>query len=818
MKSKLLIVIFLIMAGIGYAQTDTIIVTSPVGGELWDVATSQKITWTSTNVTDVKLEYTVNGTSWYTIVNSMPASAGTYSWIIPDSLTSLCKIKLTNISSLKSSTSKAPFTITKLVTTKDINFIPDELAASWPNSPLSGKTVRVRGTVMYRTRVNTITEPMDRKPILTYNKALSSYIQEEDNSAWSGLNIYQLDSNVTGTLFDIVDTASTYEFTGVVTPYGATTELMLTTTPAPVECTLISQQAKRPAPIVLTMDTCYFNGSFNPYLRKFAGMYVKIEARPSSPLITSNLITGATSTAGGFQMDDGLGHKIQMYAQSNYFKTASTYPRLRSDGYTPPPNGSYLSYISGILMAYNSPTDGWIWEVVPVYPSDLGPVLASPPSISTVRRDNGVVAPNAPVTVSASIVGLKGSYVVGAYLFRRVNGVAMDSVAMTRGVLDTNAYTVVIPGVKDSSFVDYYIKAYDNGNLSSTNPQNIKTSRFSYLVLNRDLTIQDVRYSPFGSGYSSYNGYKVKISGVVTADTSDIPGNHGTNPARVYIQNGSTPWAGILIGTGGALASNVGKLLRGDNVTIQGTITLGSMGTKIDTCDIITVNSSGNAMPESHVMKTGDVAMNPIGNLLLEPWSGSLVTYKNITIDQRNADTSATSTTNFGESYCIDADGGIHTRIIWSDGHTSFNAGATAVKVNLGGNNKPDKFSSVTGVLGFTHSVAKLTPRKDDDILGYVNSVGNELKVMPVAYKLNQNYPNPFNPSTTITYDIPKQGFVKVTVYNLLGQQVMTLVNQDQSAGSHYVSFNASSLNSGVYFYSLTAGNFSQVKKMILVK
>jgi len=681
-----------------------------------------------------------------------------------------------------------------LVTARDINYIPDSLASTWPPSPLAGKTVHVRGCVMARTYVDPTT---DRRPILTYTKALSSYIQTDD-SLWSGLNVYQLDSTIQGTAFDVIDTASTYEFTGVVSTYGQGTELILTTTPQPIAVGIISQQTKRPDPIVMTLDSFYnAQGTFNNDMRKYYGMHVMLIADDQHPLITSSLITGTSSTAGGFKVNDLNGHRIQMYAVSNYFKTASTYPRLRTDGYTPPPNGSYIPYIKGILNAYNSPTDGWIWEIVPVYPEDLGIPSLSPPAITLVKRDPAVVAPGTPVTVTCTVLGLQGGIVKNVWLFKRVNNV-LDSLEMTKGTgADTSIFTGVIPAVTaDSAYVDYYIRASDYNDLSSTSPSSIATSRYSYLVLNRPLTIQDVRYSPLGSGYSSYNGYHVTVTGIVNADTSDIPGS-GTNPSRIYMQNGNTPWSGIGLGTIGLNITQIRALKRGDNVTVTGTVLLGAYGTRVDSITQVTVNSSGNSLPASHIMKTSDVGTFIVGALSAEPWNGCIVTYQSVTIDSADADD--TPTGHFGESYGKDAAGGTHTRIIWSDGHTSFNVGAKLVKVHKG-----DTFQSITGILGYTHANYKLCPRKEEDIVGYVIDVKSDYSVIPTEYKLNQNFPNPFNPSTIISYGIPKSGLVTLKIFNVLGQEVRTLVNQSQTAGMHQVTFNANSLNSGVYFYSLT--------------
>jgi hypothetical protein len=98
---------------------------------------------------------------------------------------------------------------------------------------------------------------------------------------------------------------------------------------------------------------------------------------------------------------------------------------------------------------------------------------------------------------------------------------------------------------------------------------------------------------------------------------------------------------------------------------------------------------------------------------------------------------------------------------------------------------------------------------------------GNYLETTPLVYKLDQNYPNPFNPTTTISFDLPKDAFVTLKVYNTLGQEVATLINQTEfPEGNNEVEFNASDFASGVYFYQLIVndGEFRQVKKMMLLK
>ena len=90
--------------------------------------------------------------------------------------------------------------------------------------------------------------------------------------------------------------------------------------------------------------------------------------------------------------------------------------------------------------------------------------------------------------------------------------------------------------------------------------------------------------------------------------------------------------------------------------------------------------------------------------------------------------------------------------------------------------------------------------------------------IIPRHFMLMQNYPNPFNPTTTITFSLPKQQHVTLMIYNLLGREVHTLVDEQSQAGMHTVTFDASELSSGIYFYRLQAGDYSESKRMMLLK
>ncbi len=99
-----------------------------------------------------------------------------------------------------------------------------------------------------------------------------------------------------------------------------------------------------------------------------------------------------------------------------------------------------------------------------------------------------------------------------------------------------------------------------------------------------------------------------------------------------------------------------------------------------------------------------------------------------------------------------------------------------------------------------------------------ISGLSEDVKKIPTIYALEQNYPNPFNPTTQISFALPKPENVIIEVYNIMGQHVEIVLNKHMKAGNHEVEFNAANLSSGVYMYRIEAGEFQDVKKMILLK
>ncbi len=610
---------------------------------------------------------------------------------------------------------------------------------------------------------------------------------------WSGINLVQHDTTGDNQLtgYQNVDTADVIQFFAVIEEYFTTTQANVLLNPL-TEVEVIDNIGKRPAPIELSVSDFMDEGQLKLEAEKYEGMYV----------VVRNVFTSDRNLSNGtFVINDGDGNQMFMYDQSGYF-TLRSHRLTGITDYQPPLDGSTLEYIRGVI---NTRTDGYY--IVPLYPGDIK-IGAAPPTISNVQRDPIFVGTNQSVDISAKIIDFDGQ-ITSAFLKYQIDDGATQEVSMTKQ--NDTLYTATIPGVAtEESIVNYYIEATDDSNQVSTNPANIENNRYFYPVLDRDLTIQDIQYSPYGSGFSAFNGYSVTVSGVVTADTSDF----GT---RVYIQNGNDPWSGIRV-----FGTNAYQLKKGDNVTVTGEVFENFSVTQIGTLTngaAVTVNSSGNAVPEPVVLSTGDIATVAGGTPDAEQYESMLIKYENLTVSAQSAD----GASNFGEIYVTDGSG--DTRVELEDGNHPYNNGSTADLQDDDPNffvEAGNTFESISGIMYFSFGNYKLNPRQESDFVGFATSV-EENGTIPTVFNLDQNYPNPFNPTTSISYDLPKNEFVSINVFDLMGREVKTLVNKEQVAGFRSVKWDATNnlgqpVSAGMYIYTIQAGEFRQTRKMVLLK
>jgi len=655
-----------------------------------------------------------------------------------------------------------------------------------PELAVSGDTVIVTGVVMSAPYEGA--NPDSNRTL--HAGAAAIYLQDTSMTEWSGIMVRDPGAS---TSFAILDTGYIVKFKAVVNEYYTTTQLnVVDFQPQDV----IGIQS-RPKPVLLTLDSLVVKGSGNPnYLaEKWEGVYVEFRD-----------VTTAEPGAIGyntFKIFDTDNSNIVVGNNADYWRRTQS-----------PLPGTKLDRIRGYIETRTNIQGGW-FIINPVYPDDIvyGEVL--PPNISDVVRDKGVVKFGESVTVTAKVIDRDGS-IASAKIIYAVDSVNQAAIEMSSA---DSIWTGVIPAFNDSVFVAYYIMATDNDGNVSYSPTDTVTSRYFYKVLNRDLTIQDVQYSPFGSGFSGYHNYTVTVTGIVTSDTSDIPGFNGSG-ARVHIQNGTGPWSGILI-----FGAESEGLVRGDKVQVTGIVNETYGVTRIGNLDQgvqVSVLGSGVEVPEATLLSTSEINGANSGELPAESYEGVLIKYQNVTVVDENADGNpgpdegTGGSRNHGEILVADGSA-VQTRVEVQEGNHDYHNFWSAdlenqpIRIITGAT-----FDELAGILYYSYGNYKLIPRKNEDFVGYTDV--EEVTVTPKVFELSQNYPNPFNPTTVIQYSIPMNEFVTLRVYDVLGREVQTLVNKEQSAGVYNVEFNASKLTSGVYFYRIEAGKFVAVKKLLLLK
>jgi hypothetical protein len=202
------------------------------------------------------------------------------------------------------------------------------------------------------------------------------------------------------------------------------------------------------------------------------------------------------------------------------------------------------------------------------------------------------------------------------------------------------------------------------------------------------------------------------------------------------------------------------------------------------------------------------------------PWVPSY--FKSVALGTNGSvtwDINPTATGNYTVSIFYQNYSGPQTVDIKVDGATVAQAVALPGSADSTGLSKlvyPPSFPITAG--SHTLSVTGSNVNLDYIQLTQVTTSLSEGDGLPVSFSLDQNYPNPFNPATTINFAVPKASDVKLTVYNVLGQLVATLIDGQLTAGAHVVTFNGSDLASGVYFYRLESGSYTANKKMLLLK
>lgn len=727
----------------------------------------------------------------------------------------------------------------------------DSLAIGRDRSNILGDSVTIVGRVIAPPRVSPANN--DFRTLLRGSSSWQCYIQDTASGLFGGITLRQA-TRGPQTLIDLIDTGAVIRVKGYVQEFWGTnsvpsntgwlTQLQIDTlgiAPGQLQIDILQASGKRPTPKAVTIPDfgtgVFPNGTIN-YVNgeKYEGMYVEFRNVTAGPGLANRQ---------PFSIQDENGNTLYIRDFSNFFSRQPSGDTL-SPNYQPPPSGTAINYIRGVIInANNEGTFGsnLPYALVPIYPNDIS-IGNAPPQLSAPTRAPGVPLPSdsPAITVTATDVALLNPLTISnVKLFWRTNGGAFSNVNMP--VVTGNIYSATLPQTAAGTLVEYFMRAEDNLGGVKLLPSDTSLSKLFYVTRTSDsMSIQDVQYCPNRSGRSGFENASVRgIEGVVTADTSDIrnfsfssSAGTQTSPARVMIQNGQGQYSGIWI-----FGPSVNNLRRGDRVRVKGTVKEEFSVTRVETASASDVVVLGNnqTLPNPEILTTS-VFMNnkPDGDPTVEPWESVLIRVNTTSkITCINAAQGIACTTqeplqdttfrrNFGEILVSDAPFS-EGRIELQDGNHLFRNGWNPAQVSSPYTllTKNDEVSYYQGILFYSFSNWKLVPRRDSDF-GTLTPIGiQNLGETVSSYQLFQNYPNPFNPTTTIKFSIPVNGFVTLQVFDMLGREVKSLVNNEMTTGFYSYDFNASDLSSGIYFYRIQVNGakgveFVNTKRMVLVK
>jgi hypothetical protein len=737
------------------------------------------------------------------------------------------------------------------------------------NDDSKNDTVQIKGVVIVAPRV------------LTYTLArFNIYIQDSAGHVYGGLNVLTDDTSATaqGTGITALDTGDVVTVTGKLKEYSANgqnnslTEILCYSkgfyekvTPVNVSSSW-NNTGVRPAPIQFVGCDSFARGQFpKPSSgEQYEGMYVSI----------SNVtVTAVDAGYGSFTFMDSKGNMMKMYDGSQWY-TYRGHANTKST-YTTPPVGTVLKYIRGVIVCQSRTGTCGDYCVMPLYPGPnelkgstypgdiavdkYGPAITSIRRLPTPPKSTDVVnityKSYNPANVYQQADSTFFKYRVGTQTNVR-NKLPWQRVRVDSTAGDT-VYHASIPAQTEGSLVSYYVESWLAG-VQSTSPDSSIPSY--YVVRDAGPTLYDVCYSPFANGASGFAYDTVTVSGVITADTTDIQDittrGGRANAPLLWLQAGTSMYNGIQIWS--PLGKIVDTLKRGDSVSVRGSVYGSSNRMQIAVTSMPFFRRGGSVIPAFKIQQVASSpyfdydVLNPIASTItgtstayaFQQYMSMLNEVDNWYVVLRNADNQLnTGISNYGEFFISNSttpnsigsfygvrvdDNGVNnffcdTNSMYISGGTYsyntthlFTAGIKGNKAYL----IPlyAKISYLRGILDYTNGNYKLEPRKNDDFGSIITGVFMEPNSVPKKFTLEQNYPNPFNPSTTIRYTVSVKSDVTLRIYNVLGQQIETLVNMEQGVGSYIVQYNASRLATGVYFYELRAGDYRNVKKMLLLK
>jgi hypothetical protein len=606
-------------------------------------------------------------------------------------------------------------------------------------------------------------------------------INESDGGPWSAVLSYDADSTAVPQLFDgdsIIMTGYVFEYT---TGPANMTELFNT---SPIQIVGIGKDLPEPN-YVETGDL---------RLPETAEQWGNVMVYVKDAVVTNNTfqyeLYEVDDGSGGVLVDDDSDSLINYYAVNPL-----------------PPTGTIADSIRGwVYHHFGSYFDSSAYKLEPLYMWDIlwG---AGPPLVSNETRNIAAPQPSDDVVVSADFA--TNLTIAEAALYYKVDTGDYTKVVMTNTTGDT--YEGTIPAMPAGSFVSYYMVGTDDADQSTVSPSDTSIQNYCYSVITGDVAIKDVQYNPWPLADTPLEGFETTLTGTVVADTAA-----NTWYEAYSIQDAEGAWNGVfLFGIEQILA-------RGDEVTVTGTMTdyNPDWGFKwnnntVMLVDELTVNGTGETINAAAVT-SGELDSD---TTTAEMYEGVLVRISNAELKSIN---SYDVTFDDGSGPCL-VDGDLAVEDDGEPNSKFYLNSDEGYLVAYGDTIRPGEIvDNIQGVFVYSFGTYKISVRDGGD-WGAAVGINQDFEIIPLSYKLKQNFPNPFNPETKIYFEIPEANDVSIVIYNMLGQKVRTLVDDNYKAGQHIVNWNGTNdqgirLSTGVYFYRIKAGDFIASKKMLMLK
>jgi len=603
---------------------------------------------------------------------------------------------------------------------------------------------------------------------------VSFYLETSSGGPWSGIMAY--DSSATG--FPALIPGDSITFDALVQEYNYTSGRFCTMTELRIirnSFDFVSYGNPEPTPVLIPSAAWIDStGGADSLGEQFEGVYCRI----NDVTVETTIVYGNTST---WICSDSSGHRMMVREASDSI-----------NGFLPP-IGTHFAYVQGVIYHRFG-----CYNLQPRYMRDMA-LPTGAPIISNVYN-----SPTNPIYVSASDADstrisanvVDDSLVQTVWLKYRFNLGNWQSQVMTAGT--NNYYSFTFPPLPAGYMVDYYIKAIDNRGDSSKYPDQAPISFKRYKVQSpRNVTIADARIDANGDFLPDLIDTAVTIYGIATST------NFTTTTTTDFFMQDATAGIGCYLGSA-TVNVNIGDSIKAIGIVANYYGRAQVVCSKISRISILATNRPFDTL---------HVNCAQLGDSIGEAYEGRLAYVRHVDLlDIPNSwpplGSSATMTIVdvYGDSATLRIDR----------------------STNIPGQIRPVLPQKIVGVIGQYdisspyRSGYQLQPRRYLDFSNDV-SIGDEPLTVPTRTTLYQNHPNPFNPTTMINFYLSRPGNVTLAIFDLLGRKVFETTKNNLPMGMSSIIWDGTdsqgqSVSSGIYFYQLKAGDFSETKQMLMLK